>query len=249
MRSGRPGSERVADVRRERRKDRKRQPHRCRDSQQGGRGARARRAACRGRRPRRAGQVAKRTEEHDQPQRAEVSNYEIVSHWFGEAAERWSCVTTSPPSCARPIARSRYRFRSGQDGRFTCSRGTACSTMAHGAVQRRHPLPSRGRPGRGAGACRADDLEDGDRRHPLRRRQRWGEHGPQEARGPRAAGRHAILHEQDRESARPHAGHPRAGRGYRRPGHGLDHGRVRQAARPHAGDCHGQADRPRDLRA
>jgi glutamate dehydrogenase (NAD(P)+) len=30
----------------------------------------------------------KRTEEHDQPQRAEVSNYEIVSHWFGEAAER-----------------------------------------------------------------------------------------------------------------------------------------------------------------
>ena len=30
----------------------------------------------------------KQTEEHDQPQRAEVSNYEIVSHWFGEAAER-----------------------------------------------------------------------------------------------------------------------------------------------------------------
>ena len=30
----------------------------------------------------------KQTEEHDQPQRAEVTNYEIVSHWFGEAAER-----------------------------------------------------------------------------------------------------------------------------------------------------------------
>ncbi len=28
------------------------------------------------------------TGEHDQPQRAEVSNYEIVSHWFREAAER-----------------------------------------------------------------------------------------------------------------------------------------------------------------
>jgi glutamate dehydrogenase (NAD(P)+) len=27
-------------------------------------------------------------EEQDQPQRAEVSNYEIVSHWFGKAAER-----------------------------------------------------------------------------------------------------------------------------------------------------------------
>jgi glutamate dehydrogenase (NAD(P)+) len=30
----------------------------------------------------------KRTEEHEGPQRAEVSNYEIVSHWFREAAER-----------------------------------------------------------------------------------------------------------------------------------------------------------------
>ena len=30
----------------------------------------------------------RRTEEHDQPQRAEVSNYEIVSHWFDVAAER-----------------------------------------------------------------------------------------------------------------------------------------------------------------
>jgi glutamate dehydrogenase (NAD(P)+) len=30
----------------------------------------------------------RRTEEHEPPQRAEVSNYEIVSHWFGVAAER-----------------------------------------------------------------------------------------------------------------------------------------------------------------
>ena len=30
----------------------------------------------------------KQTEKHDQPQRAEISNYEIVAHWFGEAAER-----------------------------------------------------------------------------------------------------------------------------------------------------------------
>jgi glutamate dehydrogenase (NAD(P)+) len=30
----------------------------------------------------------RRTEEHAPPQRAEVSNYEIVSHWFGVAAER-----------------------------------------------------------------------------------------------------------------------------------------------------------------
>src|SRR5919106_3281954 len=31
---------------------------------------------------------ARKTEERRAPQRAEVSNYEIVSHWFGEAAER-----------------------------------------------------------------------------------------------------------------------------------------------------------------
>jgi glutamate dehydrogenase (NAD(P)+) len=30
----------------------------------------------------------RRTEEHEPPQRAEVSNYEIVGHWFGVAAER-----------------------------------------------------------------------------------------------------------------------------------------------------------------
>jgi glutamate dehydrogenase (NAD(P)+) len=30
----------------------------------------------------------RRTEEHRQPQRAEVSNYDIVSHWFNTAAER-----------------------------------------------------------------------------------------------------------------------------------------------------------------
>jgi glutamate dehydrogenase (NAD(P)+) len=31
---------------------------------------------------------ARKTEERQAPQRAEVSNYEIVSHWFGKAAER-----------------------------------------------------------------------------------------------------------------------------------------------------------------
>jgi glutamate dehydrogenase (NAD(P)+) len=31
---------------------------------------------------------ARKTEEREAPQRAEVSNYEIVSHWFGKAAER-----------------------------------------------------------------------------------------------------------------------------------------------------------------
>ena len=39
------------------------------------------------------------------------------------------------------------------------------------AVQGRHPLPPRRRPRRGARARLADDLEDRDRRHPVRRRQ------------------------------------------------------------------------------
>jgi hypothetical protein len=46
----------------------------------------------------------KRTEEHDQPQRAEVSNYEIVSHWFGEAAERLEL-----PDDVAAVLRSSYR--------------------------------------------------------------------------------------------------------------------------------------------
>ena len=39
------------------------------------------------------------------------------------------------------------------------------------AVQGRHPLPPGGRPRRGARARLADDLEDRDRRHPVRRRE------------------------------------------------------------------------------
>ena len=45
----------------------------------------------------------------------------------------------------------------------------------------------------------------------------------------------------------PNPRHPGAGRQHQRPGDGLDDGRVREAARPHAGDLHRQADRPRGL--
>ena len=67
------------------------------------------------------------------------------------------------------------------------------------------------------------------------------------ARALRAPEDHALLHGQDREGARPNPRHPGAGRQHQRPGDGLDDGRVREAARPHAGDLHRQADRPRGL--
>ena len=46
----------------------------------------------------------KQTEERQQPQRAEVSNYEIVAHWFGEAAERLEL-----PDDIAAVLRSSYR--------------------------------------------------------------------------------------------------------------------------------------------
>ena len=63
----------------------------------------------------------------------------------------------------------------------------------------------------------------------------------------RAAEDRALVHGQDREGPRPHARHPRPRRQHQRPGDGLDDGRVRKAPRPHAGDRHRQADRARGL--
>jgi glutamate dehydrogenase (NAD(P)+) len=47
---------------------------------------------------------ARKTEEHPAPSRAEVSNYEIVEHWFGEAAERLEL-----PDDVAAVLRSSYR--------------------------------------------------------------------------------------------------------------------------------------------
>ena len=52
-------------------------------------------------------------------QRAEISNYDIVNHWFDLAADRIGLPTTCARSCAPPTARSRSRSRSGSaDGRI-----------------------------------------------------------------------------------------------------------------------------------
>src|SRR5918996_6647202 len=46
----------------------------------------------------------RRTEEHRTPKRAEISNYEIVRHWFGLAAERLEL-----PDDVAAVLRSSYR--------------------------------------------------------------------------------------------------------------------------------------------
>ena len=111
------------------------------------------------------------------------------------------------------------------------------------SLQGRPALPPRRRPRRGPCARDADDLEDGDRRDPVRRRQgrRQLPQRSAEARG--AAVHHALADGQDRQGARPEPRHHGARRRHERAGDGLADGRVRQAPRPHAGDRDRQADR------
>jgi hypothetical protein len=83
------GEARTGNDRPEQRRDRGRHPSGVEDAEKGGLGEEQRggphgEADGHGE----PDKSPKLTEEHDQPQRAEVSNYEIVSHWFGEAAER-----------------------------------------------------------------------------------------------------------------------------------------------------------------
>ena len=55
---------------------------------------------------------AKQTEDAPAPRRAEVSNYEIVEHWFERrGGPARAAATTSPRCCARPTARCRSRCR------------------------------------------------------------------------------------------------------------------------------------------
>ena len=70
------------------------------------------------------------------------------------------------------------------------------------ALQGRDPLPPRGRRRRGPRARVADDLEDGGRRSPVRRRQGRRQLPGRRARAGRAAADRALVHGQDREGAR-----------------------------------------------
>ena len=183
------------------------------------------------------------------PQRAEVSNFEIVNHWFTLAADRLEIAED-----VRAVLSSSYREVQVQIPVSPERRQDACLLRLPRPAQRRarpvqgrHPLPPRGRPRRGARARVPDDLEDGDRRRSLRRRE--GRRQLQPARADAGRGREdrPLVHGQDREGARPDARHPGARRRDERADDGLAHGRVREAARPHAGDRHRQADRARGL--
>ena len=183
---------------------------------------------------------------------AEVSNYEIVNHCFDVAADRLGLRDD-----VRAVLRSAYREVQVQipveltDGRIHVFSGYRVQhNGARGPVQGRHALPPGGRPRRGARAGVADDLEDGGRRRPVRRRQGRRQLRPADA-ARAATSSSAITRsfiDKIEKVLGPDARHPRARRQHQRPGDGLDDGRVRQAPRPHAGDRHRQADRARAAR-
>ena len=75
-------------------------------------------------------------------------------------------------------------------------------------------------------AGQPDDLEDGRRRHPLRRGQGGDELRPEQALARRAGAADPQVRPADPRLHRPRQGHPRPRRRHRRAGHGLDHERV-----------------------
>ena len=122
--------------------------------------------------------------ERDHP--AELSSYETVNHWFDLAADRLEL-----PDDVRAVLRSSYREVQVQipirlaDGRSHVYSGYPRPAQRRArALQGRHPLPPGGRPRRGARARDADELEDGDRRHPVRRRQGRHQRRPARAHAP-----------------------------------------------------------------
>ena len=107
----------------------------------------------------------RRTEVAPRPQRAEVTNYEIVGHWFGLAAERLGLrddIAAVLRSSYREVGAAAREAERRQDSRLLRLPRTAQRRAR--PLQGRNPLPPRGRPRRGAGARRADDVENGNRR-------------------------------------------------------------------------------------
>ena len=147
----------------------------------------------------------KQTEEHDQPQRAEVTNYEIVSHWFGEAAERLGLADD-----VAAVLRSSYRevqvqvpVKLSEDGEIHVFSG--------------YRVQHNGARGPYKGGIRYHPEVDLDEVRALAELMTWktavagipfgGAKGgvnvdPQEARAGRAAVGDPLLHGQDREGAR-----------------------------------------------
>ena len=183
------------------------------------------------------------------PSRAEVSNYEIVEHWFRIAAERLEL-----PDDVAAVLRSSYREVQVQvpvrlsDGKIHVFSG--------------YRVQHNGARGPYKGGIRFHPEVDLDEVRALAELMTWktaivnipygGAKGgvncdPSKLERQRGPGDRALVHGQDREGARAAARHPGARRGHERPGDGLAHGRVRQAPRPHAGLRDRQADRARGL--
>ena len=179
----------------------------------------------------------------------EVSNYDIVNHWFDVAADRMGLRDD-----IREVMRSSYREVQVQvpvmlaDGKIHVFSGFR---VQHNGAR-----------GPYKGGIRYHPEVDLDEVRALATLMTWktavagipfgGAKGgvncdPTHARPGRAAAGHALVHRQDREGPRPAARHPGARRRHQRPDDGLDDGRVRQAPRPHAGDRHRQADLARGL--
>ena len=89
-------------------------------------------------------------------------------------------------------------------------------------VEGRHPLPPRRHARRGQVAGDVDDLEVRADGASVRRREGRRRLQPEDALPRRARADDAALHERDHQRHRPRARHPRAGRGHRRPCHGVD---------------------------
>ena len=181
--------------------------------------------------------------------RAEVSNFEIVDHWFTLAADRLEI-----PDDVRAVLSSSYREVQVQipvrlsDGKTHVFSG--------------YRVQHNGARGPYKGGIRFHPEVDLDEVRALASLMTWktaivnipygGAKGgvncnPQGARAGRAREDRPLVHGQDREGARPDPRHPGARRRDERADDGLAHGRVRQAARPHARDRHRQADRARGL--
>ena len=179
---------------------------------------------------------------------AEISSYEIVNHYFELAADLLGLADD-----LAAVLRSSYREVQVQipvrrrDGKIHVYSGYR---VQHNGARGPYKGGVRYHPDVELDEVRAladaHDVEDGDRRRAVRRREGRREL-PAGPRARRARDGHALVHPEDRPRHRADARHPRAGRQHERPGDGLDDGRVRQAPRPLAGDRDRQADRARRL--
>ena len=165
----------------------------------------------------------------DVGERAEMSNYETVRHWFGLAAERLGLRDD-----VAEVMRTPYREVTVQipvlqaDGRIHTYRGFR---VQHNAAR-----------GPYKGGVRFHPEVDLDEVRALAELMSWktaiagipfgGAKGgvdvnPHDADPGGAAEGGALVHRQGRQGAGPGPRHPRARRGHQRAGHGLVHGRVR----------------------